>query len=171
MKLANYLMPAVILLVLFYGIRKRVPIFDAFLDGAMDNMKLCVELLPTLLALMTAIGMLKASGALTLFTELLMPLMTWLGFPAECIPLALIRPVSGSGALAVYESILTDYGADSFPGMVASVLQGASETTVYTIGLYYGACGIRKGRYTLSCALLGDFTAFLCSCLFVKLFW
>ena len=123
-----------------------------------------------LIALLTAVSLVKASGLTDLLTSLCAPLLSAVGFPAECIPLALIRPISGSGSLAVYESLLDSYGPDSTVGTIASVLQGSSETTFYTIALYYGTCGIRNGRHTLLCALCGDCTAFLCSCLCIRVF-
>ena len=116
------------------------------------------------------VSLVKASGLTDLLTSLCAPFLSAVGFPAECIPLALIRPISGSGSLAVYESLLDSYGPDSTVGTIASVLQGSSETTFYTIALYYGTCGIRNGRHTLLCALCGDCTAFLCSCLCIRLF-
>lgn len=169
MSLSACMIPGLFAGIVLFASLRRVPVFDAFLEGAKENMELAVSILPTLIALMTVVGMLRASGAIELLTGLLAPLLERLGFPAECVPLALIRPISGSGSLAVYESILTDCGPDSFAGRVASVMQGASETTFYTVALYYGACGIRNARHTLPCALLGDLTGFVFSTLFVRL--
>lgn len=169
MSAAGYLLPLLVAAILLPALWKRVPIFDTFLEGATENLKLSVELLPTLIALMMALGALRASGGITLLQELLAPLLTQLGFPAECVPLALLRPISGSGSLAVYASILETSGPDSFAGLVASVMQGASETTLYTIALYYGATGIRRGRHTLLCALAGDCAVFVVSTLLVRL--
>ena len=170
MLLTSYFVPVIFGAVLLYGTYKKVPVFDAFLEGAKENLKLGVDLLPTLIALLTVVSLVKASGLTDLLTSLCAPFLSAVGFPAECIPLALIRPISGSGSLAVYESLLDSYGPDSTVGTIASVLQGSSETTFYTIALYYGTCGIRNGRHTLLCALCGDCTAFLCSSLCIRLF-
>ena len=153
MQLTSYFVPVIFGAVLLYGTYKKVPVFDAFLEGAKENLKLGVDLLPTLIALLTVVSLVKASGLTDLLTSLCAPVLSAVGFPAECIPLALIRPISGSGSLAVYESLLDSYGPDSTVGTIASVLQGSSETTFYTIALYYGTCGIRNGRHTLLCAL------------------
>jgi spore maturation protein B len=127
--------------------------------------------MPTLIALMTAIGMFKASGGLELITTTVAPIIHKLGFPAECVALALIRPISGSGGLAVFESILNDYGPDSFAGRVASVMMGSTETTFYTIAVYYSVTKVKKTRHTLLCSLSGDLTGFIFSALLVRLFF
>ncbi|MBE6855194.1 MAG: spore maturation protein [Ruminococcus sp.] len=169
MSWVNYILPLLVGVLILYAALKKVPVFDCFLEGARENLSLSISLLPTLFALLLMIGLLRESGAITLLTEWISPSLTRLGFPSECIPLALLRPVSGSGSLAVYSSVLEEYGADSFAGTVASILQGASETTFYTIALYYGAAQIRNGRCTLFCALSGDCTVFLLSTLLVRL--
>ena len=135
MLLTSYFVPVIFGAVLLYGTYKKVPVFDAFLEGAKENLKLGVDLLPTLIALLTVVSLVKASGLTDLLTSLCAPFLSAVGFPAECIPLALIRPISGSGSLAVYESLLDSYGPDSTVGTIASVLQGSSETTFYTIAV------------------------------------
>ena len=113
--------------------------------------------------------MFKASGAMELITNVSAQIFDSIGFPSQCLPLALIRPVSGSGALAVYESIISDSGPDSFAGKVASVMLGSTETTFYTLAVYYGAAGIKKTRHTLAASLTGDLTGFIFSVLTVNL--
>lgn len=168
MKITDIIIPFVIAAVLIYGLCSRVDIWDEFLVGARENMITAVKIMPTLIAIMTAIGMLRASGAISFLAELLSPITSFLGFPAECLPLAVIRPVSGSGALAVYEDILSANGADSFIGRVASVMMGSTETTFYTIAVYFGATKIKKTRHTLVCSLVGDFTGFVISALVIR---
>jgi spore maturation protein B len=119
---------------------------------------------------MTAIGMFKAGGALNLLTDLLSPIAGAVGFPKEALPLALIRPVSGSGATAVFESILTEVSPDSYAGRVAAVIMGASETTFYTIAVYFGATKVRKTRHAIASSLTADFTAFVFAALTVTIF-
>ena len=169
MSWVNYILPLLVGGLVLYAAICRVPLFDCFIEGARENLKLSVSLLPTLFALLLMIGLLRESGAIDLLTGLLAPFMQRLGFPQECVPLALLRPISGSGSLAVYVSILEERGADSFAGTVASILQGASETTFYTIALYYGAVQIKNGRCTLLCALSGDCAVFILSTLLVRL--
>lgn len=169
--MTDYILPVIVAFITGYGLVKKVAVFDVFLAGAKEGLKSCVAILPALLALVSAVGMFKASGAMDLLRWVLQPLANFLGFPSEVTALALVRPLSGSGALAVFESILREHGPDSYIGRVASVLQGSTETTFYTIALYYGAVQVQKTRHTLPCALTADLTGFVMSALAVKLFF
>ncbi len=168
MSFNDFVIPLVIGTIIFYALCKNVNVFDEFITGAKENLKTSISVLPALMALMTAIGMFKASGALDILTNAISPLTSLLGFPSECLPLALIRPVSGSGALAIYENLLSENGANSFPARVASVLMGSTETTFYTIAVYYSVTKVKKTRHTLVCSLAGDITGFLFSVLAVR---
>lgn len=168
--MSDFVIPLFIALIAAAGLIKRVDIFGEFIEGARENLKAAFEILPALIALMTAIGMFKASGAADVIAFALSPLTELLGFPKECIPLAIIRPVSGSGALAVYESILREVSPDSFPGRVASVIIGSTETTFYTVAVYYGITKVKKTRHAIASSLTADFTGFLLSALTVRLF-
>lgn len=167
--MSDYVIPFFIALIIAAGLIKRVDVFGEFIEGAKENLKAAFEILPALIALMTAIGMFKASGALEIISEAISPITSFLGFPAECIPLAIIRPVSGSGALAVFESILNDVSPDSFAGRVASVVIGSTETTFYTIAVYYGITNVKKTRHAIASSLTADFTGFIMSALTVRL--
>ena len=167
--MTSLVIPICAAIVILWGIYKRTDIFGEFVKGAADNLKTCAELLPTLIALITAVGMFKASGAMELITNVSAQIFDSIGFPSQCLPLALIRPVSGSGALAVYESIISDSGPDSFAGKVASVMLGSTETTFYTLAVYYGAAGIKRTRHTLAASLTGALTGFIFSVLTVNL--
>lgn len=167
--MSNFVIPVFIALIMAVGLAKRVDVFGEFTDGAKENMKSAFDVLPALIALMTAIGMFKASGGLEIISSIIAPVTEFLGFPRECIPLALIRPVSGSGALAVYESILTEVSPDSFAGRVASVVIGSTETTFYTIAVYYGITRVKKTRHAIASSLTADLTGFILSALTVKL--
>lgn len=167
--MSEYVIPIFIGLIMLAGLVKRVDVFSEFTEGAGENMKSAFEILPALIALMTAIGMFKASGGLELISEAISPLTELLGFPKECIPLALIRPISGSGALAVFESILGDVSPDSFPGRVASVLIGSTETTFYTIAVYFGVTKVKKTRHAIASSLTADLTGFILSAVTVRL--
>lgn len=166
---SDYVIPFVIAGIVMYGLIRRVDVFESFLEGAKNGLMVSLRILPALVALMTAVGMLKASGALDALTRLLAPGANALGLPPEVLPLALLRPISGSGAMAVLQDILQTHGADSLIGRVASVMQGSTETTFYTIAVYYGATKVRQTRHTLPCALAGDLTGFVFSALTVRL--
>ncbi|MCD7730605.1 MAG: spore maturation protein [Oscillospiraceae bacterium] len=169
--MTNLVIPIFIGFIILYGCIKRVNVFDEFLGGAEENLKTGIEILPSLIAMITAIGMLKASGAMELIAELLSPITSLLGFPEECLPLALMRPVSGSGALAMFESILGEVSPDSFAGRTASVILGSTETTFYTLAVYYGATKIKDTRHSLVSSLSADLTGFIFSVLTVRLFF
>jgi spore maturation protein B len=170
MNYTDFLIPGVIAVIIAVGLIKKVDVFGEFVDGASEALKSGMSVLPALVALMTAIGMFRASGALGAITAFLSPAARALGFPPEVLPLALIRPISGSGAIAVFDSILTEVSPDSFAGRVASVIMGASETTFYTIAVYFGAAKIKKPRNALCASLTADFTAFVVSAVTVTIF-
>jgi spore maturation protein B len=169
MSYTSYIIPIIIAIIIIVGLIKKTDIFNEFLDGAAESLKVGIGILPALIALMTAIGMFKASGALDAITGFLAPFASRIGFPPEALPLALIRPISGSGALATFETILSDVSPDSYAGRVASVMMGASETTFYTIAVYYGATKVTKTRHTVTACLTSDITAFIFSALTVTL--
>ncbi len=160
---SDCIIPAVICIILIAGIVKKVPVFDVFLEGAREGFQTSISILPALVGLMTCVGCFKASGALDVLTSFLAPLTERVGLPGEVVPLALLRPISGSGALVIFEDILRQYGPDSLIGRVASVLQGSTETTFYTIAVYFSAAGITKTRHTVPCALTADMVGFLMS--------
>ncbi|MDR0974096.1 MAG: spore maturation protein [Ruminococcus sp.] len=170
MNYTSYIIPVLLALIILAGFVKKVDIFNEFIDGAGESLRVGIGILPALIALMTAIGMFKASGALDAITGVIAPAAVFLGFPPEALPLALIRPISGSGALATYETILSEVSPDSFAGRVASVMMGASETTFYTVAVYYGATKVTKTRHTIAACLTSDITAFIFSALTVNLF-
>lgn len=153
------------------GLRKKVDIYGTLTDGASEGLKLLKTILPSLVILLTAIRMLRASGALDLLAEYLGPLLSCLGIPPETLPLILVRPFSGSAALAVGAELMATYGVDSIIGRTAAVMLGSTETTFYTISVYFGAAGIKKTRYALPAALIADGTGFLAAAIFTRLFF
>ena len=168
--MTSYIIPVLTLAVLCTGLFKRVDIFSEFVRGAEEGLRTSAEIIPPLIFLLTAVGMLKASGTVEKLSELLTPVTDHLGFPPECLTLVLIRPFSGSGAAAVFETLLRENHPDSFAGRTASVLLGSTETTFYTITLYYSAAGIKKGRHTLAASAVGDIAGFIFSALTVRIF-
>lgn len=169
--LGDWTVCAVVLTIFLHGLLSGADVFDAFLTGAREGAETAVKILPALVALITAVGVLRASGLLDLLTGALAPLFTSLGLPREVIPLALLRPVSGSGAMVIFTDILEKCGPDSFAGRVASVMQGSTETTFYTVAVYYGAVSIHRTRHTVPSALTADVTGFLMSAAAVRLFF
>lgn len=162
-------MPSFIAVVVFIGLIKKVPIFDAFTYGAKEGFKTLYSLAPTLVGLIVAVNMLKASGASDLLCNAISPLAESLGFPKEIVPMILLRPISGGGSTALLTGIYKDFGTDSFAGTVASVLAGSTETTFYAIAVYFGSVGIKKIRHTLFAALAADFTAAVMAVVTVKI--
>lgn len=163
--------PLLICFVFVYGLIKKVDIVDKFVLGAKENIKIAFELLPPLILLMASIQMLMSSGAISTLSKVLAPVTSFLGFPKECTSLALIRPISGSGALAMLESLFHTTSPDSFAGRVASVLMGSSETTFYTITVYYAAVRRKADASVFIASLTADFTCFVFSALIVRLIY
>lgn len=171
MKLTSFILPIVVCGVVVFGLIKKVKVFDCFSKGAVQGLETAVSLLPVLVGLTLAVSMFTASGASELLTKLLSPIFSVFGIPEEVIPLCIISPVSGSGSLTVFEQILTQYGADSYVGRVASVISGATETTFYAVTVYLGSAGIKKSGTVIPCALLGDFISFAAAAVTVRLFF
>ena len=138
------------------GMGRRVDVYSALTHGAEEGLTVLLRIIPALVGLLTAVSMFRASGALEWFSGLCAPFLNRLGIPAELMPLMLIRPVSGGGALAVASDLITTHGPDSYIGRVAAVMLGSTETTFYTIAVYFGSAGIRRTRYTVPAALTAD---------------
>ena len=156
----DYIVPLLLLISSLLALHKRENAYDALLDGAAEGLKLLVTLVPTLILLLTSITMLRASGAVEWISKVLSPLFSFFGIPPETAMLVLIRPFSGSAALAIGAELMTQYGADSLIGRTAAIMLGSTETTFYAISVYFGAAGIQKTRYTIPAALIADFTGF-----------
>lgn len=150
-----WLFPFLMVVLLSAALWKRMPVYDLFVAGAKNGLQTAVQVLPNLAAMLCAISMMQASGLMDALCGLCAPLMRWLGLPAEVAPLVLIRPLSGSGALAVLEELLERYGADSRIGLIASTVMGSSETIFYTVCIYLSAIGEKKTGYAVPCSLIG----------------
>lgn len=171
MQITDLIVPLMFAGIMIWGAVRRVDVFRCFCDGAAGGLRTTAEILPALILLIISVGMLRASGAVELLTELLEPLCSAVGFPPECMQMVLLRPFSGSGAMAVYDSIAGEYGADSLPERTAAVLLGSSETTFYTIAVYFSAVKVRRTRYAIPAALTADLTAWLVCALTVGFFF
>lgn len=156
----NYIVPILLLTTAVLALRKQENIYDTLLQGGNEGLQILVTIIPTLVMLMTAVTMLRRSGALELLGGSLSPLLSKVGIPPETALLMLIRPISGSAALAVGSQLMAEYGVDSRVGLTAAVMLGSTETTFYTISVYFGAAGIKKTRYTIPAALIADATGF-----------
>mgnify|MGYP001047046175 FL=1 len=166
----HFIVPGIIGGIFLFGVALGVNTFDAFLEGAREGLSTAVSITPALICLLTAVPMFKASGALDVLSWGLSPLAQAVGLPGEVIPLALLRPISGSGAMVLFNDLLAVYGPDSFIGRVASVMEGSTETTFYTIAVYYGATHVTRTRHTLPSALSADLAGILMSGVAVRLF-
>jgi len=167
----DYIVPGILLVASAAALRKKENAYDILLGGAADGLKLLGSILPALILLLMAVHMLKASGAAEIFSRLLSPLFSCFGIPPETALLVLIRPISGSAALAVGADLMAQYGVDSVVGRTAAVMLGSTETTFYTISVYFGAAGIQKTRYCIPAALFADFVGFFMASLSVQLFF
>lgn len=157
----DYIVPLLLLAASAVALRKQENSYDLLLSGAAEGLKLLFTLVPTLILLLTAVTMLRSSGAMEAISAFLAPGFRFFGIPPETAMLVLIRPISGSAALAVGAELMAQHGVDSLVGRTAAVMLGSTETTFYTISVYFGAASIKKTRYTIPAALLADFTGFL----------
>ncbi len=166
-----YIIPLLILLIIGYGFAAIRDVYSAFTEGARQGLHLVVEILPALVGLMVAVSMLRASGAIELLAHSLAPVLSFVGLPAPVLPLVLLRPISGSASLGIVGDIFKNYGPDSYAGKVASVVMGSTETTFYTIAVYFGAVGIKDIRHTVTAALAADGVGMLVGIIICKLFF
>lgn len=161
--LSNLAIPITILLILIYGLIEKKKVFDIFLNGAKEGIEIVIKIFPTLIGLFVAIGALRCSGILDFIIKLIYPIVKGLNIPTEIMPLAILRPISGSASIAIGSDIMTQYGVDSKIGLIASTIMGSTETTLYTIAIYSSVVGIRKTRFVLASALIGDLIGMLIS--------
>lgn len=171
MSVSSFVIPFLLATVAVCGLGHRVDIYAALIRGSEEGLRTLLRIVPALVALLTAVSMFRASGAMDVLSSLLAPALSWLGIPPETAPLMLIRPISGSGALAVAADLIRQAGPDSYIGRVAAVMLGSTETTFYTIAVYFGSAGIHRTRHTIPAALAADLTGFVASALLVRIFF
>ena len=169
--MSSLILPLIIVSVASFAMMKRVDVFNTMIDGCTQGIYTLKRIIPSLITLLTAVYMLRASGVLDFLTSLTAPLFKLLGMPPEVAPLVFIRPISGSAAMAVGSELIFTHGADSLIGRTVAVMMGSTETTFYTIGVYFGAAGVSKTRYAIPAALIADLTGFVVSSLTVRLFF
>lgn len=167
--LSDYMIPFVIFYVVGYGILTKTAIFDEFVQGAKDGFKVVVDILPTLIGLMVGIGIMRASGAFDMLANLLKPLMTLLRFPAELVPLVVVKMFSSSAATSLVIDIFKQYGPDSYLGTLTSIIMSCTETIFYTMAVYFMAAKVKKTRYTLAGALVATISGVIISTILANL--
>jgi len=161
--ISTYAIPTMFLVILCSGVYKEVKVYDAFVEGAKEGIETVVRIIPSLVGLLVAVGVFRASGALELLVFAARPLAAFIGMPPEALPLALLRPISGSASLALVSDIIKTHGPDSFIGRVASTMMGSTETIFYTLAVYFGSVGIKNIKYTLAAALIADTVSVIAS--------
>ena len=167
MQIINYIsasaIPIIILIILYYGIKEKQKVFDCFLEGATEGVKIVVSLFPTLIGIFLAVGALRTSGILDFIISIISPVTNLLKVPSQILPLAMLRPISGSASMGVAVDIMKQYGVDTTIGMITSVIMGSTETTFYTIAIYTACVKIKKIRFVLVAALLADLAGMISS--------
>ena len=169
--ISGIILPVLVLIIVSYGIYKKVDIYDVFLEGAKESFDFILTMFPTMLAMILGVNIFLKSGFVNFVFEYLDPLLKLLSLPLEVLPMAFIRPISGSSALAILSSLLKEKGPDSFIGRLASVMQGSTDTTFYILTLYYGSVGIKKIRYSLIAGLGADLAGIIGSIFITQMFF
>ena len=168
-QISLWIIPCFILIVLLIATWKRIPVYELFVEGGKDGVKMAFSLLPFLVGMIVSISILRSSGALDAFIQLITPFLTFIGIPPEILPLAIVRPISGTAALGMTTELIETYGPDSFIGRLASTMQGSTDTTLYVLTVYFGAVGIKRMGNALKIGLLADIIGIIASIIIVTL--
>lgn len=171
MIISDLMIPLVFVYIIFYGYSKKIDIYDAFVEGAADGMKTVVQIMPTLIGLMVAVGILRASGALTLLSDIISPITEKIGFPEQAVPITFMRLISSSASTGILLDVFKNYGPDSFIGRFVSVMMSCTETVFYTMSVYFMSVKITKTKYTLAGALISNFAGVAASLWICRLLW
>lgn len=161
--LSDWAIPMLLLTIPLIGFIRRVKVYEVFVEGATEGFQTAIRIMPFLVAMMVAVNIFRASGAMEICIAALQPILNFVGVPGDLVPLAIMRPLSGTGSLGLVTEILETYGPDSMVGRIASTVLGSTDTTFYILTVYFGAVGIRNPRYSLFVGLLGDMVGFLAS--------
>jgi spore maturation protein B len=168
--LTKSIIPIIVIIIITYGMFKGRKVYEWFIEGAKEGLKVCLNIFPYLLAMLIAVNIFREAKLLDILNNLIAPAASLIGLPKEVIPLVLVKPLSGSGAIGVLTDILKTYGPDSNKGLISSVIMGTTETIFYTLTVYFGAVQIKKIRHTLWAAILADLTAIITSIFIVTKF-
>ena len=168
--LARYIIPSLLVGIPFYALAvKKVKVYEVFVVGAKDGFTIAVRIIPYLVAILVAVGMFRASGALDILLNLLAPVLNFFGFPPENLPLALMRPLSGSGSLGLLTDVVNQHGAESMTAKIGATMYGSSETTFYVLAVYFGSVGVVRSRHAVPAGLFADFVGAISAVFFCKL--
>jgi spore maturation protein B len=169
-EVAKYIIPLLLVGIPLYAMSiKKVKVYETFVVGAKDGFTIAIRIIPYLVAILVAVGMFRASGALDLLLQALAPVLTFVGFPPENLPLALMRPLSGSGSLGLLTDLVNEHGAESMPAKIGATMFGSSETTFYVIAVYFGSVGVMRSRHAIPAGLFADFVGAISAVFFCKL--
>lgn len=169
--IAVFVIPVLIVLFPLYGLFKRVPVYEEFVEGAKEGFSVAVRIIPYLVAILFAIAMFRESGAMQFVADVLRPVLSLIGFPPEVLPMAITRPLTGSGSVAVFADVARTHGEDSIFTRMAGTIFGSTETTFYVIAVYFGAVGVKKTRHALAAGLIADLVAILLAVYVCKWWW
>ena len=161
--------PFLLFIIPIIAIKNKVKVYESFVEGAKGGFEVAVKIIPYLVAILVAIGMFRASGAMDVFITIISPVTNFIGMPAEALPAALMRPLSGSGTLGIATELMKEHGPDSFIGRLVSTFYGSTETTFYVIAVYFGAVGIKKTRHAVPAGLIGDLAGLLAALFICKI--
>ncbi len=169
--LSMWTIPVMVCGIPLYGYFKGVPVYEKFVEGGQEGLDMAVKIMPYMIAIFFAMGVFDASGAMALLSRLLSPFLSYIGLPPQILPLALVRPLSGSSALGITASLLREWGPDSFVGRLASTMQGSTDTTFYVLSVYFGSVGVTRTRHAMATGLIGDITGIIASLYVCRLFF
>ena len=167
--ISNAAIPVIITIIILYGVKEKKKVFDIFLDGSKEGIEIVFKMFPTLIGIFLAVGALRSSGLIDLIVNLITPLTNLLEIPSQIMPLAMLRPISGSASMAVAVDIMQNYGVDTLTGLITSTIMGSTETTFYTIAIYTSAVGIKKTRGILIAALAADIAGIVASTIICRI--
>lgn len=167
--LTKSIIPIIVVIIITYGMFKGRKVYDWFVEGAKDGLKVCMNIFPYLLAMIIAVSIFREAKLLDMLNNLIAPIVRVIGLPKEVVPLVLVKPLSGSGAMGIFTDILKNYGPDTAIGLISSVIMGTTETIFYTVTVYFGAVKIKKTRHTVWAAVMADMTAIIMAILMVKI--
>ena len=169
-ELSRYIIPLLLVGIPFYALAvKKLKVYEIFVEGAKDGFTIAIKIIPYLVAILVAVGMFRASGALDMFLALVSPILNWVGCPPENLPLALMRPLSGSGSLGLLTDLVNVHGADSLFAKIGATMYGSSETTFYVLAVYFGSVGVVRSRHAVPAGLFADFVGAVSAVFFCKL--
>lgn len=169
--LSNLIIPLMVLFIIIYGLKKKINVYDEFLDGATESFSMVLKIFPSFLAMILGVNIFIKSGILDFFYQILKPLFSLLKIPIQIFPMMIMRPISGTSTLAILNSIFDEFGPDSIIGKMASIIQGSTDTTFYVLTLYFGSIGIKKIRYALKAGLFADFIGIVAAILITNFFF